>query len=384
MKNKKNTLESLDRYRSEFPITKEYTVMNNAAVSPVSNRVVETLESVFREFSHCAVACYTGWIKRAAEVRRLVAGLIHSDADEIAFVGNTSEGLSAVAAGLKWKKGDGVLIPAHEFPANVYAWMNLERQGVRVDFIQKKEGRFSNKDIEKALRPGTRLISISSVDFVTGFRCDLEALGDFCKRKGLLFCVDAIQSLGVVPMDVEEYGIHFMAAGSHKWLLSTMGTGVLFISKDVNDLIHPERVGWKSVIQEEDFFPLQFDLKPDALRFEPGTMNVAGIYALGAAVELLLEVGIENAFERVLGLNDLIFEGLKNRNAVIVTPMGKGERSGIISFIPASDPETLYRFLTERKIMVSLRDHLIRLSPHFYNNRDDVNCFFHALDDFES
>jgi cysteine desulfurase/selenocysteine lyase len=384
MKNKKNTLENLDRYRSEFPITKEYTVMNNAAVSPVSNRVVETVESVFWEFSHCAVACYTGWIKRAAEVRRLVAGLIHSDANEIAFVGNTSEGLSGVAAGLKWKKGDGVLIPTHEFPANVYAWMNLERQGVRVDFIQKKEGRFSNKDIEKALSPGTRLISISSVDFVTGFRCDLEALGDFCKRKGLLFCVDAIQSLGVIPMDVKEYGIHFMAAGSHKWLLSTMGTGVLFISKDVNDLIHPERVGWKSVIQEEDFFPLQFDLKPDALRFEPGTMNVAGIYALGAAVELLLEVGIENAFERVLGLNDLIFEGLKNRNAVIVTPMGKGERSGIISFIPASDPKTLYRFLTERKIMVSLRDHLIRLSPHFYNNRDDVNCFFHALDDFES
>ena len=384
MKNGKNILEDFKRYRSEFPITESYTFMNHAAVSPTSNRVVKTVESIFHEFSHCAIECYPSWVKRIAEVRHLSAELIHSDASEIAFIGNTSEGLSAIAAGLEWKKGDRVLIPSPEFPANIYAWMNLERQGVRVDFFQKKEGRCDIKDIEEALSPGTRLISISSVDFVTGFRCDLEALGDLCKKKGLLFCVDAIQGLGVIPMDVRKYGIHFLAAGGHKWLMSTMGCGVLFISKEVNGLVHPERVGWKSVLQEEDFFRIQFDLKPDASRFEPGTMNVAGIYALGAAIELLMEVGIESVFEQVLGINDLIFEGLKDRNANMASPMGKGERSGIISFIPSSDPKLLYEFLIRKKIMVSLRDRVIRLSPHFYNNRDDVNCFFQALDDFKS
>jgi selenocysteine lyase/cysteine desulfurase len=222
------------------------------------------------------------------------------------------------------------------------------------------------------------------VDFVTGFRCELEALGDFCKRKGILLCVDAIQSLGIIPMDVKKYGIHFLAAGGHKWLMSTMGAGGLFISKDVNDLIHPERVGWKSVMQEQDFFQLQFDLKPDALRFEPGTMNVTGIYALGAAIDLLLEVRIENAFKQVLAINDLICEGLNERNVRIATPMARGERSGILSFIPPSDPKTLYRYLIQKNIMVSLRDHMIRLSPHFYNNRNDVERFLQVLDSFHS
>ena len=377
-------MEGLDKYRSEFPIAETYTVMNNAAISPIPSRVVEAVGYLFREFCHHAIECYPNWVKRIAEVRRLFAQLLNADPNEIAFVGSTSEGLSTIAAGLTWKQGDAVLIPIPEFPANVYPWMNLERHGVRVDFIQKKEGRFGIRDVEKALIPGTRLISVSSVDFTSGFRCDLEGLGDFCERKGILLCVDAIQSLGVIPMDVKKYGIHFLAAGGHKWLLSTMGCGGLFIAKSVNDRVHPERVGWKSVIQEEEFFHLDFHLKPDALRFEPGTMNVAGIYALGAAIELLLEVGIGKIYEHVLSINDLLYHGLNDRNIPITTPMDKDERSGILSFTPTSDPKSLYQFLTERKIMASLRNDLIRLSPHFYNNKDDVDCFFQALDSFEN
>lgn len=354
--------------------------MNHAAIAPPPTRVVKAAEALFREFSYCGIECYPEWVKRIEEVRRLFATLIHSEPDEIAFVGNTSEGLSVIAAGLDWKEGDVVLVPLPEFPANVYPWLNLEQRGVTVRFIQRKDGRFDIKELDKALTPGTRLVTVSSVDFATGFRCDLEALGDFCQRKGLLFCVDAIQSLGVIPMDVKKYGIHFLAAGGHKWLLSTMGCGALFISKEVGHLIHPERVGWKSVMQEEEFFRLHFELKPDALRFEPGTMNVAGIYALGAAIELLLEVGVENIYQCVLRLNELLTQGLRDRNMKITTPAGEGERSGILSFIPSSDPHSLYRMLTEKKIMVSLRDITIRLSPHFYNNREDVRSFLEALD----
>lgn len=356
--------------------------MNHAAVSSPPIRVVKSVESLLREFSYCGIECYHKWLKRIAEVRRIFAKLIKAHDHEIAFVGNTSEGLSTVAAGLVWKEGDVVLVPTPEFPANIYPWMNLERQGVLLQFIQRKEGRFGIREIERALKPRTRLLSVSSVDFSTGFRCDLEAIGDFCKRKGILFCVDAIQSLGVIPMDVKKFGIHFMAAGGHKWLLSTMGCGTLFISNEVNDIVHPGQVGWKSVMDEEEFFQPSFDLKPDALRFEPGTMNVAGIYALGAALDLLQELGIEKIYRNVLNINDLLFQGLMDRNVRVMTPMGQEERSGILSFIPSSDPKSLFKFLAGKRIVVSLRDNMIRLSPHFYNNGDDVRIFFDALDGF--
>ena len=263
-------LEDFDRYRPEFLITKNRVFMNHAAVSPPPVRVVKSVESLLREFSYRGIECYPKWAKRIDEIRGLFAGLINAHKNEVAFTGNTSEGLSCVAGGLKWKEGDVVLVTNPEFPANIYPWMNLERKGVLLQSVQRREGRFGIRDIEKVLKPRTRLLSVSSVDFSTGFNCNLEAIGDFCKRKGILFCVDAIQSLGLIPMDVKKFGIHFMAAGSHKWLLSIMGCGTLFISSEVNDLVHPERVGWKSVVDEDEFFQPSFDLKPDALRCDLG------------------------------------------------------------------------------------------------------------------
>lgn len=354
--------------------------MNHAAISPPSLRVVNTVESLFQEFSHYGSEYYPKWAKRVEEVRRLFAALIHADPDEIAFVGNTSEGLSAIAAGLEWKPGEGVLIAKPDFPTNIYPWMNLERKGVKVHFFERNGGRFSIEAVDKALSPGTRLLSVSSVDFATGFLCDLEALGEFCGRKGILLCVDAIQSLGLVPMDVKKYGIHFLASGGHKWLLSAMGCGTLFIARDVDNLVHPEKVGWKSVVHEEEFFQIQFELKRDARRFEPGTMNVAGIYALGATLELLMEVDVEKAYAHVMALNDLLYEGLKDRGVQIATPMAANERSGILSFIPSADPKSFYDFLNKERIRISLRNNMIRLSPHFYNNQDDIARFFNALD----
>jgi selenocysteine lyase/cysteine desulfurase len=260
--------------------------------------------------------------------------------------------------------------------------MNLERHGVEVHFFERNGGKFDSRVIEKALRPGARLLSVSSVDFATGYHCDLEALGDFCRKKGLLFCVDAIQSLGIVPMDVKECGIHFLAAGSHKWLLSTMGCGILYISGDANSLLHPSRVGWKSVTDEEDFFRIHFDLKPDALRFELGTMNVTGIYALGAAMELLLEVGVEPIFAHVLALNDYLIQGLQDRDQRVITPLNAGARSGIVSFEPSCDPRPLYHYLTQERVVVSLRNTIIRISPHFYNTREDMDRFLDVFDRF--
>ncbi|MBW1786216.1 MAG: aminotransferase class V-fold PLP-dependent enzyme [Deltaproteobacteria bacterium] len=371
---------NFDELRSEFPITKRFTFMNHAAISPVPVTVTRALDVMLREYSELGIDCYPAWIKRIPEVRGRLSRLIGADPHEIAFVGNTSEGLGAVASGIDWKQGDVVLVPRPDFPANIYPWMNLERRGVKTVFIEREAGRFDVEALKKALCPGVRLISVSTVDFSTGFLCDLEAIGAFCREKGILLCVDAIQSVGAVPIDVKKCGVHFLAAGGHKWLLSTMGCGILYISGDCSDQIHPERVGWKSVIQEEDFFRIHLELKRDALRFEPGTMNVPGIYALGASVELLLSIGVKEIYERILKLNDAIHDGLTARGLRVATPMGKGERSGILSFIPKSDPIDLYRTLTDKGVRVSLRNQLIRISPHFYNNADDISHFFDALD----
>ena len=371
-----------EEYRSQFPVAGKFAYLNHAAISAPSLKVLSALESVSNSFVYQDITSYPDWMQRIEEVRKLFAGLINARPDEIAFVGNTSEGLSHVAQSLLWKEGDVVLLPVPEFPANVYPWLNLKRNGVKVSYIRRREGRFTVEDAERALSPRVRLISASYVDFIGGFRCDLEAIGDLCRRKGILFCVDAIQGLGAIPLDVKKYGIHFLAAGGHKWLLSVMGIGGLFVSREVMDIVRPACVGWKSVVEDDNFFDIRFDLKPNALGFEPGTMNVAGIYALGAAIELLNKVEIKRINERICALNDLFFEGLKKRGVKVITSMEREERSGILSFVPPSDPDALYRFLTERDIMVSLRGNLIRISPHFYNNQTDVGAFFDALDDF--
>lgn len=375
--------QDIENYRSQFPITKEYTFLNHAAVAPTSSRVVQAMEAFFQEYSRRGISCYPKWMKKIADARSLFARLINAESDEIAFIGNTSDGLSTVAAGIDWKPGDVVLATLPDFPANIYPWMNLERLGVRVRFIERKEGRFGLREVEQALEPRARLLAVSWVDFATGFRCDLEALGDFCRRKGMLFCVDAIQGLGVFPIDVKRCGIHFLASGGHKWLMSTMGIGGLYVSREVTASVHPVRVGWKSVKNEEDFFNIELDLKPDALRFETGTQNLAGITALGAALELLLEVGVERIFEKIKGLNDVFREGLEERKLRVVTPMADKERSGILCFTPRSDPQHLFRFLAGRNVMISARGENIRISPHFYNNQEDVEGFFKALDGFE-
>ncbi len=372
----------LDRYRALFPITKRYCFLNHAAISPWSTRIAQAVEGLLQEFCEQGITAYPQWMKRVERVRGLFATLVGADPKEIAFVGNTSEGLSIVASGIKWRAGDKVLVSMPDFPANVYPWMNLEAKGVELIPVNRRNGRLEVEDFRKLLQPGARMIALSSVDFATGFYCDLQGIGELCKEKGLFFCVDAIQSLGAIPMDVKKFGIHFLAAGGQKWLLGPMGCGGLYVDASVLGLIDPIVVGWRSVTREEDFFDIHFELKPDATKFEPGTRNLMGIYALGAAIELLLEVGIEGIKDRIFALNDRFIDGLGARGLKIITPTGVQERSGILCFKPKRDPKALFRHLAQKGIIVSERNNLIRISPHFYNNEEEVQKFFAALDSF--
>ncbi len=369
-----------DIHRSCFPVTQDYIFLNHAAASPVSLKVVKAVTDFYNENANQGSREYFNWIKRVEAVRRSAASIINADSDEIAFTGNTSEGISIIASGFNWKKKDEVIIPVPDFPSNVYPWLNLKKKGVQVNFVQRQNGCINLKDIEKKMTPRTRMIALSSVDYLSGFAANLPELGNFCKKKGIFLFVDAIQSLGVIPLDVKECGIHFLSAGGHKWLTGPMGIGILFINKQVNDLLTPFNLGWKSVINEEDF-NIDFTLKKNALQFEPGTMNISGIFGLGAALNLLKEIGIPNIYYKVLRLNDIFRKHLDERGLHIISPSNRENRSGILSFKPWNDPVKCYNFLISKKIMLSLRNGSIRISPHFYNNEDDISAFFRIFDE---
>jgi selenocysteine lyase/cysteine desulfurase len=302
--------------------------------------------------------------------------------DEVAFIKNTSEGISIVANGFDWQSGDNVVIPDIEFPANVYPWWNLKQRGVETRMVKSIEGRVLFDDLAKKVDDRTRILSISSVECNSGFRSDLNRIGAFCREKGVLFFVDAIQSLGVLPMDVKKDYIDFLSADGHKWMLSVEGLGGFYISKEVVDRIRPVTMGWGNVVNAANFMDYDFTLKKDAKKFEEGTPNTMSIHAFGAALGLLLEAGIDNIENRVMNLGDCIIAALNRRDIKIYSSTISEERSGNVSFTLNKDVDTLYSFMMENKVKLTVRDGLVRLSPHFYNNEDEILKVFDLLDGF--
>jgi cysteine desulfurase/selenocysteine lyase len=372
----------IEKIRKEFPVTEHRLFMDHARVAPLPRPVQAAITAFAADACEQGTAHYPEWIKEVECVRTRFAQLINAAPEEVAFVKNTSEGLSIVANGIDWKEGDNVVVPDIEFPANVYPWMNLKHRGVDVRFVKAVRGRVPFEQITAQVNSRTRVLSISSVEFNSGFRNDLKRIGDFCKEKNIYFCVDAIQSLGVIPMDVNEFNIDFLAADGHKWMLSVEGLGGFYISKRVLEDIRPAVVGWDSVINSSDYGNYDFTLKPDATRFEEGSLNTLGIYAFGAALALLEEEGIEHIEQRVLQLGDCILEYLRHSKFKILSSIEPGERSGSVCFAGNMDCKKLALFLREKNVIVSVRDNFVRLSPHFYNTEEEIDRFFALLDEF--
>ncbi len=374
---------SFESYRKEFLVTKKYIYLDHAGVAPISLRVKKAVERFLAESAEGGAFHYPQWAERIVGIRKSCARLINAQPDEIAFVKSTSHGLSIVAEGLDWNAGDNLLIYEREFPSNIYSWLNLKRKGVEVRIIPSRDGRIYIEDIERLIDSKTRLLAISSVQFSNGFRIDLKRVGELCQKNGVLLCVDAIQSLGVIPMDVKESHIDFLSADGHKWLLGPEGIGIFYCRKELAAKLNPPLIGWKSVQNEFDFDHPEFKLKTDALRFEEGSMNLLGIFGLGAAIELLFEVGISNIENRVLALGELIIREAEKRGFVILTPKVREERGGNITFSGNFDPVKMRDALREKGIMVNARGGGIRVSPHFYNTEEEISAFFEALDDTE-
>jgi len=368
--------------QKDFPVKTSRIFFDHAKVSPLPRRVRDAVNTFTNDACENGTKNYKKWMEEVDRVRGKFAWLINGDVDEVAFVKNTSEGISIVANGLDWNPGDNVVIPDIEFPANVYPWWNLKRFGVETRMVKSKDGRVVFDDLIEKTDERTRIVSVSSVECNSGFKNDLNRIGAFCRENNILFCVDAIQSLGVLEMDVKRDNIDFLSADGHKWMLSVEGLGGFYISKNVLEKIYPVTVGWDSVVNAWDFMNYDFTFRPDAKRFEEGSFNTMSIYALGAALDLLQKTGIDSIQSSVLSQGDYLMEGLQKRGIKILNSQVQKERSGIISYELKAEPKQFSTYMLERNVSLTVRDGLVRLSPHYYNSKDEADQFFELLGSF--
>jgi len=358
-------------WRDEFPSTREHVHMNHAGLAPLPRRVAAEIRAFADEGERFSSTAYATWGARAEVVRGSAARLIGARRHEIAFIKNTAEGLSLIAAGLRWREGDNVVAVADEYPSNIYPWLSLTRHGVTTRLAARRGSRVGVDDIAAVVDARTRLVAVSAVDWQSGFRTDLAALGAFCRARDIFFVVDGIQAVGALRIDVAACGIDAMAVGGHKWLLAPEGCGVLFVAERVLDRIAPVLVGWKSVSDADTYLPYHFELRPDAAKFEPGSQMHLGIRAFGAAVDLLLDIGPAVIEAAVLDVTDRLQRELEALGATILSPRGVGETSGILTFA-LGDTLTLHAALSAAHVICRPRLGGVRLAPHFYANADDV------------
>ncbi len=368
-------------YRDEFPVTERYLYMNHAAVSPLSTRVERAVRQVSDGLAERGNLFGDDLFEHCEGVRASLGRLVNVSPDEIAFTRNTTQGVLTAAMGIRWQAGDNVVMPSIEFPANVYPWMGLSRFGVSVRMVDPEEGRVTAGMLADACDERTRLVTASLVQFSNGYRLDAGALGSFCRDRDIFLHIDGIQALGMIDLDLSELGIDFLSAGGHKWLLSVPGVGFFYIRKDLIEDIDIWNPGWTGVVDPWNFLSYDFSYRSDARRYEEGSLNFHGIYALGASVERFLEIGMSSVEERIISLTDLLQEKLEERGCSISSPRGPAERSGIICFRhPRRETEELFLSLSNAGAVVSMREGSIRVSPHFYNTEREVERLCELID----
>lgn len=371
-------------YQNFFPISSEMDFFNHAGVAPISGPAADALRDYAQQASHAA---YTkaGWYKRARRVKQAAARLIGARGEhEIAFIPNTTTGLAQVAMGIDWLPGDNVVITGVEYPANRYPWVDAARKfGIElIEVPQLPDGRIDAEDVAHAITNRTRVVSISHVQYASGHRVDLKPISDMVHQVGGYLCVDAIQSVGVLPVDVQAMGIDFLSADSHKWMLGPEGCGIFYCHEDLSPLVQPAVAGWMCMVDAENYGDYRFELLSDARRFEPGSYNIPGILAMGASIDLLLELGIDTVWQRVDMLTSRLCDGLERKGYQIFTPRDdQDERSGIVIFQPgqAQDLHKIVTDLQKQNIVIVVREGRLRASPHFYNTPDQIDRLVDAL-----
>lgn len=357
----------------EFPQEEGLCYLNHAAVGPWPRRAAEAVRAFAAENMREGASHYPRWQARTKQLRDRLAALIGAAGpDDIALLKNTSEALSVVAWGVDWREGDNVVLARQEFPSNRIAWEALERIGVSVRVADLDDPAGPEAALMAMADDRTRLLTVSSVQYGDGLRMDLDTLGDFCRDRDILFCVDAIQSLGALPFDLEACGADFVVADGHKWMLGPEGVALMWCRPEIRERMALYQYGWLMVDDPFNFDRDSWDPSPTARRFEPGSPNSLGIFALEASLGVLQEFGVERVAECVLDNTAWLMERLAGaRGLRLISRSDAERRSGIVTFVPESgDTRGLFRFLLEQRVICARRGGGIRLAPHFYTPRD--------------
>jgi selenocysteine lyase/cysteine desulfurase len=359
--------------RTEFPVAERWAYLDHAAVSPLPRRSTAILRQ-WAESQECDGAVrWPDWAARVEGLRSDVARLIGGDADEIAFVGSTTHGIGLVAEGFPWQLGDSVVSAVEEYPSNLYPWMNLASRGVSLRQVPTRDGRIWLEDLAEAIDASTRVVTISHVEFASGFRNDLDALAELCHSRGVALFVDAIQGLGPFTLDVRRTPIDFLAADGHKWLLGPEGAGILYVRRDWIERLRPIGVGWHSVVGSFNSPANEFRLKPNAQRWEGGSFNMPGLQALGASVSLFLELGPEAVSRRILERAQAVRELARSAGWVVSGSPRPEDQSAIVALeCEGVDPDAVAKLLRNEGVIVSCRRGKLRISSHLYNDDSDL------------
>jgi selenocysteine lyase/cysteine desulfurase len=369
--------------RNEFPVAHDKIFLAHAGVCPLPRRVAGAIYECARQSTLGDQEAFVQ--HRLADARKLGAQLLTCQPDEIALVGPTSLALSFVAAGLKFRRSDNILIYHDDYPSNVYPWMALAEKGVEVRLLNTRGlGVIRAKDVMGQVDENTRLVALASCHFISGFRLEHDVIGKFLRGRGILFCLDAIQTLGAFPTTVEH--VDFLAADAHKWLLGPCGAGLLYVRRELQEKLNPPVYGWHNVKNPNFVAQEQIVFRPGAVKFEAGTHNLIGLVGLIAAMELALEIGIENIATELLRKRAWLVSALQAKGFTVLNADAKPENTGgIISFFaPGKDLSALHKTLAEAEVIASLRvdrkgRNYIRLSPHFYNTDAELRRVLELL-----
>lgn len=364
-----------DALRSnEFPVTRRWAYLDHAAVAPLPRRSANILRAWTAEQEANGCVNWLDWERQLESIRLDVARLIGAQGDEVAFVNSTTQGIGLVAEGFPWREGDNVVTAAEEYPSNLYPWMNLADRGVSLRTVPSRDGRVWVEDLVDAIDDRTRLLTISHVEWSSGFRNDLDAIADHCQRRGVALFVDAIQGLGPLTIDMGKTPIDFAAADGHKWLLGPEGAGFLYVRREWIDRLRPIGVGWHSVVSSFNDPRNAYELKPTAQRWEGGTFNMPGIQAFGASVGLFLELGPVAVSQRILALAEIARKVARDCGWSVVGSDRPEDQSGIVALErPGTDPNAVVQALRERGVAVACRRGRLRISPHCYNDEGDLD-----------
>jgi len=366
--------------RGAFPASRDRIFMAHAAVTALP-QVAVTAMNAFNDASATGELDYTDvLIRRMDRVRDSAAALIECDASEITLLGPTSLGLSLVANGLSWEPGDEIVTYLDDYPANVYPWKQLEKKGVKVVYLQPHEvGRITPELVRSAITPRTRLLALASCHFLSGYRLEIEAVGEIAKERDILFCLDAIQTVGAFPTPAKH--VDFLSADSHKWMLGPMTAGIFRVARERQEMLEPTLLGAWNVKSPNFIAQDAVEFEPGGRRYEPGVLNAQGLVGMEASIDLLTGLGIETVAKRLLELKAMLCGGLDELGFDILGPRSGSTASGITSFTDKANPlriQELFVTLAQQNVVASFRHGragapYIRFSPHFYNTPAEIS-----------